>query len=171
MDLHDDYFDYICGLVGIDETCDCKKLIRYLFDTEFNYTIPMDGNREADGLYLRYRFGVYANIPEAVISRELDSFGCSMLEMMIALSVRANSILTSNDDTSFIFWSMIDSLGLASQIDSRFDAEYCDEVIERFFNHDYETNGKGGLVTLRYPPNDLRFVEIWDQIMWWLDEL
>ena len=34
-----------------------RRLFYKLHDTEFAYTIPMDGNRAEDGIELRYRFG------------------------------------------------------------------------------------------------------------------
>lgn len=165
------YFDYICSLVGIDQHSRYKKLSRFLMRSPFYYIIPMDDNRYADGVDLRYHFGCDMNIPSPVVSSELDGMDCSVLEMMIALAVRANDIITSDGDPSFIFWSMIDSLGLSSQTDNHFDEDYCHECIERFLNREYLPNGIGGLVTLSNPPTDLRNVEIWCQVMWWLNEL
>ena len=171
MDLSNSYLSYICSLVGIDDSCRYKRLIHFLMKKDFNYTIPMDGNREADGLDLRYRFSCDKGIPQAIVSIELDSKPCSILEMLIALSLRANSIITSEENASFIFWSMIDNLGFGDQMDEFFDIHYCEDRIEDFLDHNYDSNGEGGLVTLMYPPADLRYVEIWDQIMWWLDEM
>lgn len=164
------YFKYICQLVGITEDSVHSKLAEYLMRTPFNYTYSMDGNREIDGINLRYKFGYENGIPSAVIAGEIDNTECSMLEMLVALSLRANDIVTSDDDQSFIFWSMITNLGLGSQTNQVFDEDYCDICINRFVNHEYAPNGQGGLVTIADPPTDLRFVEIWDQVMWWLDD-
>ena len=44
-----------------------------------------------------------------------------------------------------------------------------DDVIKRFLDRDYEPNGKGGLFTIKNCRQDLRKVEIWYQLCWYLD--
>ena len=72
------------------------------------------------------------------------------------------------DRTGQWFWSMITSLGLGSMTDDRFDWHYTHTVVTRFLNREYEPNGKGGLFTIRNCHRDLRKVEIWDQLCWYL---
>ena len=74
------------------------------------------------------------------------------------------------DRTGQWFWNMIVSLGLGSMMDSRYDEEYVDSVIYRFLNREYERNGKGGLFTIEHCPRDLRGVEIWYQMSWYLND-
>ena len=74
------------------------------------------------------------------------------------------------DRTGQWFWNMIVSLGLGSMDDRNFVKNYVDDVIFRFINRDYEPNGQGSLFTLEHPARDLRYVEIWSQAMWYLDE-
>lgn len=168
--MREQYFEYICDLIGGQGKY--SDLLRYLFYTEFEYQIPRDGNREADGIDLRYQFGYANRIPSAQIASELDIYPCSVLEMMIALSLRVNSIVSNfNEDAEFIFSSMIQSLHLDGQTDGNFNREYCDERMYIFLNREYESDGDGGLVTLNDPPRDLRGAEIWDQVLWWLDEM
>ena len=64
---------------------------------------------------------------------------------------------------------MINNLGLGAQFDSRFDEVYTERVIERFLNRDYEPDGTGGLFTVTNTDRDLREVEIWYQLCWYLD--
>lgn len=162
----DDYFEWLCDIVYIDkdsEDISFRKLLRYLYDTEFTYSILKDENRAEDGIGLRDRFGEY------------DIFGkCSILEMMVALSIRCESIM---DDTRIgnrtrqWFWSMIVNLGLGAMTDARFDIEFVEDTITRFLNRDYEPNGKGGLFTVEDTDYDLRDVEIWIQLLWYLDSI
>ena len=92
---------------------------------------------------------------------------------MIALAIRCEENIM--DDTSYgdrtaqWFWGMITSLGLGDQTDSRIDYIYVDDVIKRFLDRDYEPNGKGGLFTIKNCRQDLRKVEIWYQLCWYLD--
>ena len=143
-----------------------------LHDTEFRYSIPRDDNRAYDGLNLRYRFG-YENGYGDDISADFDSRPCSVLEMMVALAIRCEESIMDDpyvgDRTGQWFWGMIVNLGLGSMIDSRFDKRRVDEVIKRFLDREYEPNGKGGLFTIKNCDRDLRNVEIWYQLCWYLD--
>ena len=69
------------------------------------------------------------------------------------------------------FWNMIVNLGLGSMSDSRFDAAYTDDVISRFMNRKYKRNGEGGLFTVERCKYDMRTVEIWWQMNWYLDSI
>ena len=55
--------------------------------------------------------------------------------------------------------------------DAKFDEDYANEVIGRFLNRQYERNGEGGLFTVEHCNRDLRTVEIWYQMCWYLDEI
>ena len=77
--------------------------------------IPMDGNRAEDGIDLRYRFGHEQHYSDAMVASFLDDRPCSVLEMMIALSIRCEEHIMDDPDvgnrTGQWFWSMIASLG------------------------------------------------------------
>ena len=68
------------------------------------------------------------------------------------------------------FWSMVTSLGLGSMNDERFDKVCASDVIERFLDREYKPNGKGGLFTINDCEDDLRDIEIWIQLCWYLDK-
>jgi hypothetical protein len=55
--------------------------------------------------------------------------------------------------------------------DGHYDEIYVTEVIDRFINRKYEPNGKGGLFTIRNVKEDLRDVEIWYQMCWYLNSI
>ena len=75
------------------------------------------------------------------------------------------------DRTGQWFWGMITNLGLGSMTDDDYSRDYVDSVIDRFLRNDYESNGKGGLFTIRNCEYDLRSVSIWCQLCWYLDSL
>jgi hypothetical protein len=172
VELNNEYFEWMCQLVNSGRRSPYKKLLRHLHGIIFNYTIPMDGNRADDGIDLRYRFGFENQYPEPMIAEFLDDRPCSILEMMAALAFRCEEHIMSDPDegdrTGLWFWSMIRSLGLDEMTDSKFNPAYVNSIIFKFMNHDYERNGSGGLFTINDRPEDMRTVEIWTQMNWYL---
>ena len=67
------------------------------------------------------------------------------------------------------FWDMIENLGLESMDNSQFNAAYTDDVIFRFMERKYKRNGEGGLFTINHCKYDMRNVEIWYQLNWYLN--
>ena len=175
--LHDEYFDWMCELINhdeYDENLSYKKLLCYLDNVEFTYILEMDENRAQDGIDLRYRFGYEVGYSRELIEDHLDDRPCSILEMMVALSIRCEEGIMDDPDigdrTGKWFWDMISSLGLDDMTDSRFDEKRLSRVIHRFLCRAYKPNGEGGLFTLKYHRQDMRDIEIWYQMMWHLDE-
>lgn len=178
IELTNRYFNWMYQLVSIQKYSKDKsyrKLLKHLHSVDFYYTIPMDSNREADGIDLRYRFGYENSYNESIITTFLDDKPCSVLEMMIALAIRCEENIMSDPDigdrTSQWFWNMIENLGLDDMDDIKYDELYVNEVVERFLNRKYKKNGKGGLFTVTHPKQNLQNVEIWYQMCWYLDEL
>ena len=164
MISEEEYFEWLYKL-----TCEgryargisYRKLLAYLHATEFTWLILNDQNRAEDGINLRYRFSWESHKP------------CSVLEMMVALAIRCEECIMDNPNygnrTGQWFWTMITSLGLGSMSDEHFDKERVGQIISRFLNRDYLPNGRGGLFTIKNCKCDLRDVEIWYQLCWYLD--
>lgn len=164
-------YDLVCGeRYGSDISY--RDLLTFLHDIEFTYFIPNDYNRAADGINLRRRFAYeFLEIPEA---DRYISGPCSVLEMMIALSIRCEEIMDDpdiGDRTGQWFWRMITNLGLGSMTDDRFDNYLAEEIMETFLDRDYEPDGRGGLFTVRDYPRDMRDVEIWVQMCSFLNTI
>lgn len=178
-ELNNRYFNWMCQLVSVRRYSIVRsyvRLLRFLYKTDFYYTIPMDGNREADGIDLRYRFGYENSYDESMITAYLDDRPCSMLEMMIALAIRCEENIMDDPDigdrTGQWFWNMIENLGLADMDDTEYDELYVGSIVKRFLDRGYKKNGEGGLFTIHHSAGrDLRSVEIWHQMCWYLDEL
>ena len=62
------------------------------------------------------------------------------------------------------------SLGLAAMDDTRFSEERAEPILARFMDRDYEPNGAGGLFTITRTSIDMRTIDIWYQLMSWLNE-
>jgi len=152
-----------------------RKLLARLHGTEFVYSIPMDGNRAEDGVDLRYRFGREYGFDDAAIESCLDNVPCSILEMMIALAIRCEEHIMCDPDigdrTGKWFWDMIESLGLADMDDAKYNRGLVERTLTRFLSRGYRRNGKGGLFTVEKCRRDMRSMEIWYQMCWYLDGL
>lgn len=166
------YFDWMCNLVCNDNY---TSLLHHLNSIDFTYTIAMDGNRAEDGVDLRYRFGYECNIDDSIIATYLDDHPSSVLEMMIALAFRSEEMIYGNVDDhgplNNMFWTMIENLGLDAMTDHNYNPKYVDEAIFEFLNREYKYNGEGGLFVVQNPTCDMRNVEIWCQMNWYLNEI
>ena len=168
------YFKYLCNLISYDEKTveeSYNKLLLQLLNKEFTYMIPADVNRAEDGKDLRHRFVFqYGNqgIPASFFSEP-----CSVLEMMIALALRCEEDIMSDPDkgdrTGLWFWTMIVSLKLDSMTDEYYDREYVLDCIDIFLKRKYAPNGEGGLFTVDDPDIDMRTIEIWYQMHFYLN--
>lgn len=172
------YLDWMYNLVCNDRYSNRTSyhdLFAYLFNTNFTFILPMDGNRAEDGIDLRYRFGRDNGYPDAMIASYLDDRPCSILEMMIALAIRCENQIMENDEygdrVGQWFWEMIVNLGLGHMIDSNFDEGYADAVVDIFLNRKYNKNGKGGLFEIHDQSKDMRQVDIWYQMCFYLNEM
>lgn len=168
------YFNWMYNLMceGRYDTVSFRKLFRYLHDKEFRYRISYDANRFSDGVDLRYRFSLFDGYEDAMTYLEGP---CSVLEMIVALAIRCEETIMDDpqygDRTGQWFWGMIVNLGLGDMTDDRFDDIYVDNVIERFLDRDYEADGRGGLFIIKNCDHDLRDVEIWHQLCWYLNTI
>lgn len=172
------YFQWMCHHVydeQYSEKTTYHKLLHRLHEADFDYVLMMDGNRAEDGTDLRYRFAYEYSIDNRMAAAYLDDRPCSILEMMVALAIRCEERLMEDPDlgdrTGQWFWNMIVSLGLGGMTDAHYDANYVDMVIDRFLRREYKRNGEGGLFTVEHHPQDMRTVEIWYQLSYYLDEI
>ena len=95
--------------------------------------------------------------------------------MMVGLATRCEESIMDDpqigDRTGQWFWGMIASLGLSGMTDDKFDRDEFDDIMHNFLSHNYAPNGKGGLFTIKNCDKDLRRVEIWRQLCWYLDSI
>lgn len=165
-------YDIACDDLYADEIS-YRKLLMHLHNVPFRYSILKDENRAADGVDLRRRFAYdYGDIDDA---DEYLTDPCSVLEMMLALSLRCEENIMDDpsmgDRTKQWFWGMISNLGLGSMSDDQYNKRYVDHILDRFLDRDYDPDGKGGLFTVRNCKYDLRDIEIWVQLLWYLDNI
>lgn len=176
--LRNDYFNWLQRLVvdgpGYFPRKSYKRLFRHLFETQFIFLLDMDENRAGDGINLRYSYGREYDIPQPAIASLLDDRPCSVLEMMIALATRCENQVMSNPDignrAGLWFWNMLKSLGLHNMSDDRYDASEVNYILDRFLMRKYDDDGQGGLYTIKNVVRSMREIEIWYQMMQYLNE-
>lgn len=139
-----------------------------LYRKEFLWSVPNDDNRVEDGRVLREDF-----LEETGAERDEQwmELGCSMLEMLVALSRRI--AFETDEPATEWFWIMVDNLGLRPFVDEAFDDDYnvdVDIVLDRVIDRTYAPNGRGGLFPLQDAQEDQREVEIWYQVAAYLME-
>lgn len=174
-----EYFEWLIDYVGESRYArgvSYTSLLARLHYIPFTYSIAKDQNRAEDGIDLRYRFALMEGYEDA-IEEVLDILDapCSVLEMMVALAIRCEETIMDDscigDRTAQWFWGMINNLGLGSMYNDNFDESYVVDVVACFLDREYEPDGRGGLFTIRDCDDDLRNVEIWYQLCWYLDSI
>ena len=169
----------------------CKKnmlpLLYHLSNIEFVAILDRDIDRVCDGLELRRRFeyesidrpGYYTctgletkafDTPTELLS---NLSKCSVLEMIVALALRCEEEImrddTYGDRGPYWFWGMLESLGLMNM--PKFNKQAVSQIIDTFIRREYSPDGLGGLFTLPRCECDLRKVDIWEQMCWYLDRI
>ena len=176
-----DYFDWMYEIVCGDrfsKNISYRKLFQYLHTIEFTWIIPRDSNRAEDGIDLRYRYAYFNPLisdEDIDYVREYLGGPCSVLEMMVAIAIRCEEEImddpTIGDRTGQWVWRMINNLDLSAMSDDRFDEEYVWSAIQTFLNRDYAPDGTGGLFVVRHSDYDMRNIEIWTQLSYFIGEI
>lgn len=179
--LKDLYFNWMYQMVvderygENDHLITYRKLFSQLDSIEFEYSIPMDANREADGVNLRYRFGYEMDFEQAMIASYLDDRPSSVLEMILALALRCEESIMHDqaigDRKGQWFWNMVNNLGLGHMNDRNHDPEEVEQVIFRWLDRAYDPDGKGSLFYVPGIDRDMRTIEIWQQMFLYLKTL
>ena len=171
----EDYYNWLLSFIDEDEhgVCDYSSLLWELFNFEFYEIIKNDSNRVADGLCLRNKFAEEVGEHVYYISEDLPPW-CSCLEMMIALAIRLEENILKDPDkgnrTSLWFWVMVENLGLAGQVDRRFDREFVRDILEKFVERKPKNGEFCGLFRVTKTGTKLATAEIWYQANYFFAE-
>lgn len=178
--IHNLYFEYLCDIV-----CDkyLKKefntVLALLHETEFYYSIELDGNRAADGIDLRSDFAECNGWDYREVRKELNLSSCTVLEMMVGLAKRIECGIMGDDRygdrTGEWFWYMMRSMGMDELNDRNFmrtwDKNTFSKIVEHMLRRKYARDGCGGLFHVRGFRGDMREIEIWYQMQAYLDTI
>lgn len=170
----DRYFEWLYKQLGSVRNRNPARsywgLFRQLYSKEFVWLVANDDNRVEDGKELRHEF-VDEQGSDGVDPSWL-TLGCSMLEMLIALSRRAS--FESELAPTEWFWFFLKNIGIEQYTDEYYkstDVGVVDEALDRVIYRTYLPDGIGGLFPLRNPSNDQRKVELWYQLAAYLIEV
>lgn len=160
------YFNWLCAKVIRYEvktpSTSYDLLLSKLHDTEYIWVLIGDDNRAADGVQLRSDFMNTFMYEDEDVDLGWLHMGCSMLELLLALSVRLQFQTGINVD--IWFWHLIENLGMTRFNDSAINDIYIDEILYNLMWRQYDSLGRGGLFPLLETNNDQTKVEIWYQM-------
>jgi len=181
--LNDQYFSWLYNRIK-NQKRSYIKLSKELHNKAFRWSIRNDDNRGEDGLNLRDLFIDEENLDESHLElRYFLKAECTIFEMLVALSERIDNLMydlnNQEDYSSKWFLEMLKNLKLDKYNDNfspgeRFDEmteTRINEILEIFMDRTYDYYGRGGLFPIKkQPPTDQTGVEIWYQLMLYLDE-
>ena len=144
------------------------EVLKGLYDIDFGWVLDRDQNRAKDGEQLRVMFEDETDCP-------CEKYGpCSVLEMMLALAMRCESQIMYDPDEGdrvhIWFWEMFRNLGLDELGEDDFDELIFSSIIQRLLGREYSKDGRGGLFYIPNCHRDMRKIEIWYQLNFYLQE-
>lgn len=156
-----------------------SNVLHLLYNTQFEYILTLDENRQRDGIDLRYHFSYACKIPYDIIEINFDNSRCSVLEMLAALAKRCEDDIMSDlhygDRTPEWFSIMFGNLGLFNYSDLNWSINSYYEVkniIRKFMFREYNYDGSnGGLFIFPNSVYDLRNLQLWDQMSLYMNEV
>ena len=166
-----DYHDWMCDLMcmNLPEHRNYQLLMHDLDCKPFIFFHPLDKNRELDGHFLRDDYFKETGCDPY----ELDRRPISVLEALVALSIRIETEITGdlgNDHIEKWFWVMIKNLGLDFYSDDNYDPGEVDRILDIWLCRKFKSNGHGGVFPLKKVTQDQRDIDIWYQMQLYLDE-
>lgn len=146
-------------------------MTKQLYVKEFVWFVPNDDNRIADGMALRDEFLREQGIDD--VDRNWYDIGCSMLEMLIALSRQASFEDLNERTPGEWFGIFLQNMGLDRYNDRDYSdslAQDVDEKLDLVIYRNYNKDGTGGIFPLKNPRDDQRKIELWYQMSAYLLE-
>lgn len=175
-ELWNDYLNYLIWRGNLQKYTKFSDLFEILHNIEFTWILDRDDNREADGIELRDDY----EIPDGYTEQEIYMFmnrWCSVLEMLIGLSIRVDDDFIGDPEEEHpeeFFIKMIQNLGLYIYNDSIHNYEYKKNIIRRKVNNwlsrNFASDGKGSPFPIKNDQRDQRTIEIWDQMISYINE-
>lgn len=167
------YFRWLISKIGgeaLNRKC-YSRLFGFLFREEFTWDqkIYTDISREEDGFDLRLQYC-------AETKKRIDvssGSSCSVLEMLIALSIRADRDvmwIPGEDHPERLFWIMLDNAGLLEYDDRCFDKFTVYNIVDNILKRNYLPNGQGGFFPVKRVYYDMRTLPLWEQMNQYLNE-
>jgi hypothetical protein len=168
--LDERYFVWLYSLVADptikDRDLTYWELLRQLYERPFVWFVSRDDNRMADGKQLRLDFLAHEGLRASDVDRDWIDIGCSVLELMVAMSYRLRFMMDPESNLAYWFWEVLmTNIGLRHCSDGDgFESCDVDETLNRVIFRQYESDGTGGFFPLKNPEHDQRGLELWAQM-------
>lgn len=167
------YFDWLYNIVcpELGGRASYRTVSEHMNHVIFDWSVPNDDNRSAEGKELRYEF-LDAN--DVTLRGDETSFlepDATLFEVIVALCRRAD--FQAERGVNNWFRIILENLGLLECSDDAVgpaDAPKIDKVLLKLNSRRYRPNGRGGLFPLRSSSDDQRKVELWYQLAAYLTE-
>ena len=148
-------------------------LLTRLHSIDFSWFVPNDDNRAYDGEKLRERFIDDLELGYYEFSLLLQK-PCSVLEMILGVSVRITDLMDDEREAASWFWEIMNNLDLKAYTDDQYTQLggiiFVKDIITNMLRRNYTYYGNGGLFPLRNSKKDQRKVEIWYQMQQYLQD-
>ena len=169
-DILNDYWSFLCGEVENREhqMADYCLLMKILWKIPFKSFNPMDDNRIEDALDMRNEY--LRDISRYRIDTSVvEDRYVSCLEVLISLAKRMeNDILCDPmeeiDHSADHFWTFLRNLDVEKYSNDRISEAEINEKVTKWVRREYQKDGFGSIFPIRRPKNDMRKLEIWDQM-------
>lgn len=167
----EDYLEWLKPQLGLEygnQNRTYDDLLILMFEKKFEFQVPMDENRMADGLELRVDFVRDANIRPTLM---IDLGPCSFLEVLIALSRRMAFI--GGGEAPGWAWQLMCNLELDRLSDPHRPSKQrrAFEIMDNVILRRYSPDGTGGFFPLNDPDDDQTRIELWYQMNAYISEL
>ena len=171
------YYDWLYKIVCGEwepRNLSFHRLLMYLFNRDYIPACEMDICRATDGTSLRYRFASENDIPYERINMAFQGVPCSMLEMMVALAIHSRGAHHGRPQhgqpcgTVVLEHDRQPGSGCHGRHPFQRRARRTDPG--PVYGSGLQPNGAGGLFTITRTSIDMRTIDIWYQLMNWLNE-
>lgn len=177
--INPDYFNWMCSvaLPNPQERKNYMNLLNCLDSISYTYlpTVMLDENRSVDGLDLRMHYAYEFGVPEDIMATQFKENWCSVLEVLVAFSIRYDLYNHGGENPSRWIRVIFDNLHLLRYDDSHWNQvsdRAVHEIINTMLYRQYNYDGtNGGPFHLKNPRDDLRKTDIWTQLQWYCVEL
>jgi hypothetical protein len=175
-DIMDLYFywlyDQVLKIYDPASPLSYTKVCAILHKVKFDDSTPNDDNRARDGMELRDEFISSLKEIEVEDYTQLQSLGgCSMMEMLIALTRRADYIVEYGQRQWFkIFLENLDLWKFPDSDWTPRSGMKVTAIVNKLNHRQYTRSGRGGIFPLRKPKRDQRGTEIWYQMSAYMTE-
>ncbi len=174
-DIQQEYWEWLCHLATGSHRFHRKygTLLGHLHEEEFIWEFPLDENRAADGVDLRWRFASEMGYSDDAIDATIGRNPCSVLEMMVGLADRCENQIMENDSygdrVPHWFEVMLYSSGLYLEASDQFRPARYERTITNLLTRTYDPDGRGGWFYVPGFEKDMREMEIWYQMHAYLE--